>query len=275
MLDAATTEDRSAAHRSVGGSSDGGPLLDVSHVSISFGGVRALVDVSLGVGAGEAVGLVGPNGAGKTTLFNCICGQLRPSSGTVSFDGQPLDGVASYRRARLGIARTFQRVEVFPEMTPREHVVVAERARAGDGSLWRDLVGRGRPTAAEWRRADELVDLVGLGEVADTPVAALSLGRCRLVELARALAVSPRLLLADEPSSGLDTAETAAIADLLRRIQRDHGTAVLLVEHDLQMVRRAVDRVVVLDFGTKIAEGSFDEVVADPAVRQAYLGRTA
>lgn len=251
------------------------PLLQVAHVSVAFGGVRALADVSLSVGAGESVGLVGPNGAGKTTLFNCICGQLRPSTGTVCLDGRPLDGVPVHRRARMGVARTFQRVEVFPEMTPLEHVLVAERAKADNGSLWRDLTGRGRPTAEERRRAEELVALVGLTEVADTPVAALSLGRCRLVELARALALAPRLLLADEPSSGLDTHETAAIADVLRRIQREQGTAVVLVEHDLQMVRRAVDRVIVLDFGVVIAEGPFDAVVADPAVRQAYLGRTA
>ncbi len=251
------------------------PLLEVAGVSIAFGGVRALCNVSLSVAAGESVGLVGPNGAGKTTLFNCICGQLRPSTGTVRFDGIPLDGVPVHRRARLGLGRTFQRVEVFPEMTPTEHVLVAERAHSGTGSLWRDLTGRGAPTAAERRRAAELVALVGLEEVADTPVAALSLGRCRLVELARALALEPRLLLADEPSSGLDTRETTAIAAVLRRIQAEQGTAVLLVEHDLQMVRQAVDRVVVLDFGEVIAAGPFDDVVADPRVREAYLGRTA
>lgn len=250
-------------------------LLQVQGVSLAFGGVRALADVSLQVAAGEAVGLVGPNGAGKTTLFNCVCGQLRPDRGSIRFAGERLDGVPVHRRAQRGLARTFQRVEVFPEMTPLEHVLVALRAHAGDDALWKDLVGRGNPTAAEHERAHQLVDLVGLTEVADMPVAALGLGRCRLVELARALALSPRLLLADEPSSGLDTGETAAIADLLRRIQRAEGTAVLLVEHDLQMVRRSVDRVVVLDFGTVIADGPFDVVVDDPAVRRAYLGRSA
>lgn len=250
------------------------PLLEVRDVSLAFGGVRALSRVDLTVGPGEAVGLVGPNGAGKTTLFDCVCGQLRPDQGAISFAGRPLGGVPVHERARLGLARTFQRIEVFPEMTPVEHVLVAERARRRDGALWKDLLGRGRPSPAEQARAEELVELVGLTEVADVPAAALSLGRCRLVELARALGCQPRLLLADEPSSGLDTAETAVIADLLRRIQHQ-GTAVLLVEHDLAMVRRAVDRVVVLDFGHVIANGTFDEVVADPAVQRAYLGRTA
>lgn len=250
-----------------------GPLLQVDRVSVSFGGVQALTDVSLRVASGESVGLVGPNGAGKTTLFNCVSGQVRPDRGEVRFAGRLLAGVPVHHRARLGLARTFQRVEVFPEMTPVEHALVAARSRAGGGSLWKDLLGQGRPTAAELRRAGELVELVGLADVADVPVAALSLGLCRLVEMARALALSPRLLLADEPSSGLDTAETAAVAELLRRVQSEEGMAVLLVEHDLQMVRRAVDRVVVVDSGTVIAEGSFDDAVADPAVRRAYLGR--
>lgn len=251
------------------------PLLSLQGVSKSFGGVNAVSDVTFSVGRGESMGLVGPNGAGKTTLFNCVCGLLHPDQGAIRFAGRDLQDVPVHERARLGLARTFQRIEVFPEMTPTEHVLVAQRARAGDGALWKDLLGRGGPTPAERARAAELIDLVGLAEVADVPVAALSLGRCRLVELARALAVSPRLLLADEPSSGLDTSETAAIAELLRRIQHREGTAVLLVEHDLQMVRRAVDRVVVLDFGRLIAEGTFDEVVADPAVQRAYLGRSA
>jgi branched-chain amino acid transport system ATP-binding protein len=251
------------------------PLLDARSVSIRFGGVAALKDVSLSLAAGEAVGLVGPNGAGKTTLFNCMCGQLRPSGGTVSFDGQVLDDMPAYLRARLGIRRTFQRVEVFPELSVRDHMIVAERARRGDGALWKDLLNMAKPRPEELAQVDKVLDLVGLTEMADVPVAALSLGHCRLVELGRALCGEPRLLMADEPSSGLDISETAALAAVLRSVQREHGMAILLVEHDMEMVRTAVDRVVVLNVGEIIAEGSFDAVVADPEVRRAYLGRSA
>jgi len=253
----------------------GGALLDARGISIRFGGIAALKDVSLTVDAGEAVGLVGPNGAGKTTLFNCMCGQLRPDGGTVSFDGRPIEDLPAHARARLGIRRTFQRVEVFPELSVRDHLIVAERARRGDGALWKDLLNKGKPHADELAHVEEVLQLVGLADMADVPVAALSLGHCRLVELGRALAGRPRLLMADEPSSGLDIAETAALATVLRSAQREQGMAVLLVEHDMEMVAKAVDRVMVLDVGEVIAEGSFEDVVADPEVRRAYLGRTA
>jgi branched-chain amino acid transport system ATP-binding protein len=251
------------------------PLLDAKEISIRFGGIAALKDVSVSIDAGEAVGLVGPNGAGKTTLFNCMCGQLRPDSGTVSFDGRRIEELPAHLRARLGIRRTFQRVEVFTELTVRDHLIVAERARRGDGALWKDLLNRGRPKREELDNVARVLDLVGLSDLADVPVAALSLGYCRLVELGRALAGQPRLLMADEPSSGLDIRETAALAEVLRTVQRGQGMAVLLVEHDLEMVAKAVDRVVVLDVGEVIAEGTLDQVVADPEVRRAYLGRSA
>lgn len=257
------------------GADAGQPLLDARNISIRFGGIAALKDVSLTVAPGEAVGLVGPNGAGKTTMFNCMCGQLRPSSGTVSFDGQVLDNMAAYLRARLGIRRTFQRVEVFPELSVREHMIVAVRAHRGDGALWKDLLNMAKPRPDELDRVQEVMGLVGLTDMADVPVAALSLGHCRLVELGRALCGEPRLLMADEPSSGLDITETAALAAVLRGVQREQGMAVLLVEHDMEMVRTAVDRVVVLEVGEIIAQGTFEAVVADPEVRRAYLGRTA
>ncbi|HTZ10392.1 MAG TPA: ABC transporter ATP-binding protein [Acidimicrobiales bacterium] len=250
-------------------------LLEARDISISFGGVAALKSVSLSVAPGEAVGLVGPNGAGKTTLFNCLCGQLRPSSGTVAFDGESIENLPAHLRARLGIRRTFQRVEVFPEMTVRDHMIVAERARRGDGALWKDLLNKGKPRPEELAHAERVMDLVGLTDLADVPVAALSLGHCRLVELGRALAGQPRLLMADEPSSGLDVHETAALASVLRTAQREEGMTVLLVEHDMTMVASAVDRVVALNLGEIIAEGTFADVVADPGVRSAYLGRTA
>lgn len=254
---------------------DPGPLLGVRDVSRSFGGVKAVEDVSFVVERGESVGVVGPNGAGKTTLFNCITGNVRPDSGSVELGGQPLSGMPAYRRARLGIARTFQRVEVFPEMTVREHLMVAERAHQGDGRLWKDLLNRSKPTPEEAARVQEVLDLVGITREADTPVAALGLGSCRLVELARALVSDPQLLMADEPSSGLDVRETAELAKVLRSVQRDRGMAVLLVEHDLTMVGQVVDRTIVMDLGRIISQGTFDEVMADPAVRQAYLGMPA
>jgi branched-chain amino acid transport system ATP-binding protein len=254
---------------------DAAPLLEARAISKRFGGVQALHDVTMSLKPGEIFGLVGPNGAGKTTLFNCLCGQLRPDGGSVRFDGQPIDSLPTYKRARLGIGRTFQRIEVFPELTVRDHLLVAARAHRGDGALWKDLLNLSQPKPEEIATVNTVLEMVALQDVADTPVAALSLGHCRLVELGRALAGEPRLLMADEPSSGLDIQETKALADTLRHVREEHGTAVLLVEHDLDMVARVVDQVIVLDFGQQIAAGTLDEVLADPVVRKAYLGKTA
>lgn len=251
---------------------DPSPLLSVKGVSKIFGGITAVDNVTFTVERGESVGLVGPNGAGKTTLFNCVCGQLRAEEGRVEFDGHELIGLPTHLRARLGIGRTFQRIEVFPEMTVRDHLLVAERAHRRDGRLWKDLLNLSKPTAEELARTDEVMELVGIAAMADTMVAALGLGSCRLVELARALVGEPKLLMADEPSSGLDVHETHELATVLRTLQAERGMAVLLVEHDLGMVGEVVDRVVVMDLGQVIARGTFDEVMADPDVRHAYLG---
>ena len=250
-------------------------LLEASDISKRFGGITALSQLSLMVDEGEAVGLVGPNGAGKTTLFNCLLGLLRPDTGTVVFDGHDLTGMPIYRRARLGIGRTFQRLELFTEMTTREHLLVAERARHRTGSLWRDLLNKGGPSADELLRVDRMLELLGIGDVADVPAEALSLGHGRVVELGRALMTEPRLLLLDEPSSGLDRTETAALAAVLDRIRTERGTAVLLVEHDLELVQRVVNRLYVLDFGQLIAEGETTAVMSDAGVRKAYLGTVA
>jgi branched-chain amino acid transport system ATP-binding protein len=250
-----------------------GPLLSLRGVCKSFGGIQAVHSISFDVGAGESVGLVGPNGAGKTTLFNCVCGQLRHESGEIIFDGRPLEGLPTYKRARLGIGRTYQKVEVFTDMSVRDHLMVAERARRGESRLWRDLLNLSKPTADEKSRVEATMELVGIARLADVSVNALGLGNCRLVELARALAGEPTILLADEPSSGLDLHETAEVAAVLRMVQRERGTAVLLVEHDLSMVAEVVDRTVVMDLGSLLAEGAFDEVMADPSVRAAYLGQ--
>ena len=253
------------------GSTD--PLLTLHGVSKSFGGIQAVSSISFDVAAGECVGLVGPNGAGKTTLFNCVCGQLRPETGDIDFEGTPLVGLPTYRRARLGIGRTYQKVEVFTDMSVRDHLLVAERARRGEGRLWRDLLNLSKPTTDEMDRVAATLELVGITQLADVSVNALGLGNCRLVELARALAAEPKILLADEPSSGLDLHETSEVAAVLRTVQRERGTAVLLVEHDLSMVADVVDRTIVMDLGAMLAEGTFDEVMADPNVREAYLGQ--
>jgi branched-chain amino acid transport system ATP-binding protein len=253
---------------------DAPTLLSIERVYKSFGGVHAVLDISFEVRAGESVGLVGPNGAGKTTLFNCVCGQLQNEQGEISFEGRSLLGLPTYQRARLGIGRTYQKVEVFTDMTVAEHLLVAERARRGEGRLWRDLLNLSAPMRSELDNVQAVLELVDIADLADTPVNALGLGHCRLVELARALAGQPKILLADEPSSGLDVRETAEVAKVLRTVQRERGTAILLVEHDLSMVGEVVDRTVVMDLGSLLAAGTFDEVMADPAVRHAYLGQS-
>jgi len=247
-------------------------LLEATGVTKTFAGITALDQVSLDVEPQEIVGLIGPNGAGKTTFFNCLLGILRPDAGSVKFDGRDLSRVPTHRRARLGIGRTFQRIELFSGMTPREHFLVTERARNGRGALWKDMLFMGRPTADENARAGAMLELLGLESVADRPVESLSLGVGRLVEIGRALMTQPKLMLLDEPSSGLDRHETEALGVKLKSVQANQGIAILLVEHDVDFVRSLVNRVFVLDFGTLIASGPTASVFADDAVRKAYLG---
>lgn len=250
-------------------------LLDATGISKSFAGIAALHDVSLSCGSAEIVGLIGPNGAGKTTFFNCALGLERPDGGRMVFDGHVLDRMPTYRRARLGIGRTFQRLELFAEMTVREHLLVAERSRLAAGGLWRDLCNRGAPSAEERARAAELLELLGMFDIADRPAESLSLGHGRLVELGRALAIEPKLLMLDEPSSGLDRAETAELGQALLRVVAERGTGVLLVEHDLDLVRQVTSRAYVLDFGTMLIDGPTAEVLAHSSVRRAYLGEAS
>jgi branched-chain amino acid transport system ATP-binding protein len=247
-------------------------LLEATQVRRSFAGIVALDDVSLTVDDGERVGLIGPNGAGKTTLFNCLLGVLKPDAGQVHFAGEDISRLPVHQRARRGIGRSFQRVELFPDSTVREHLLVAERARRGVGGLWRDLVLGGRPRADEVAACDAVLGLLGLADLADEPIEHLSLGQGRLVEVGRALMTQPRLLLLDEPSSGLDRRETDDLARTLRAIQGEQGFAILLVEHDVELVAAFTERTYVLDFGTLIAEGSTSAVLRDAAVRRAYLG---
>jgi branched-chain amino acid transport system ATP-binding protein len=248
------------------------PVLSASGITKSFSGIRALSHVSLEVNEGERVGLIGPNGAGKTTLFNCLLGVNSAYSGSVSIDGVDVTGRPVHERARMGIGRTFQRIELFSGSTVREHLLIAERTRRGNGRLWKDLLGLGRPSTEEVAECDAVLDLLGLLELADEPIEHLSLGQGRLVEVGRALMTRPRLLLLDEPSSGLDRAETGDLAATLQQVQAERELAILLVEHDVELVASFTERSYMLDFGVLIAEGPTREVLANPAVRQAYLG---
>jgi branched-chain amino acid transport system ATP-binding protein len=247
-------------------------ILQSSGISKSFSGIQALDDVSIDVMKGERVGLIGPNGAGKTTFFNCLLGVLTPDEGMVRFLGRDVSTLPVYKRAHAGIGRTFQRIELFSDTSVREHLLIAERIHNGSGAFWKDLLGLGRPTAAEIARCDEVLELLGLLELRDEPIESLSLGQGRLVEVGRALMTEPSLLLLDEPSSGLDREETTALATTLRQVQAEQGFAILLVEHDVDLVADFTERLYVLDFGSLIAEGPTAETLREPAVRTAYLG---
>jgi branched-chain amino acid transport system ATP-binding protein len=240
------------------------PVLAVEEVSVRFGGVQALDAVTLSAHAGRVTGLIGPNGAGKTTLFNVITGLETPGSGRVRIGGRDVSGLSTHKRARLGLARTFQRLEIFGSMTARQNVLAAAEFRNG----W----ARDKADAAAV--ADEVLARVGLTGVADDRADALPTGLARLVELGRALATRPTLLLLDEPGSGLNSTESEALGDLLLDLAAD-GMAVLLVEHDVELVMRVCDTVHVLDFGRRIASGSPADVQASDAVQAAYLGAEA
>lgn len=247
-------------------------VLVAEDITKTFSGIQALSAVDIRVEAGERVGLIGPNGAGKTTFFNCLLGILTPDAGSVRFEGQDISSFPVHKRARAGIGRTFQRIELFSDTTVREHLLIAERVHNGSGAFWKDLFGMGRPRPEEIARCDEVLDLLGLLELANEPIEALSLGQGRLVEVGRALMTEPTLLLLDEPSSGLDRDETAALATTLRSVQDEKGFAILLVEHDVELVADFTERLYVLDFGSLIAEGPTAATLAEPAVRHAYLG---
>lgn len=248
-------------------------LLEVDHVTLRFGGVVALNDVSFSLRKGEIFGLIGPNGAGKTTCFNAMTGVYRPTSGAIRFQGQSIVGKKKHEITRGGIARTFQNVRLFPEMTALENVMVGADAHHKTSvlsALFR-LPRHWQEERSGRQRSLELLRFVGIAHRAGDVSRNLSYGEQRRLEIARALATNPTLLCLDEPAAGFNPAEKADLLALIRKI-RDTGVTVLLIEHDMRLVMGVTDRIVVLEFGKKIAEGTPAEVRDNPAVVAAYLG---
>jgi len=255
-------------------------LLSIQDVSIRFGGIVALDGVSFDVPKGTIIGLIGPNGAGKTTMFNCITRMYTPNSGRIVFDGHDLLRDPRHRIIARGLARTFQNVELFRRMTVIENVLCGLHVQVGAHPLEFLVAGLGWPGVTRKERdarvrAMEALELVGLRRHAEVPVAGLPFGTLKAVELARAIVSRPRLLLLDEPAGGLNHDEVTELGDLIRRIHRELGLTLLVVEHHMNLVMGISDRVVVLDFGRKIAEGTPREVRENRAVIDAYLGAEA
>jgi branched-chain amino acid transport system ATP-binding protein len=249
------------------------PVLEVNNITLRFGGVTALDDVSFAIQPGEILGLIGPNGAGKTTCFNVVTGVYKPTAGIVRFQGQPLVGLKRHQITRLGIARTFQNIRLFRSMTALENVMVGADARHSTGVISAVFrLPRHRREEAEGENlALELLRFMGLRSKCDELAANLSYGDQRRLEIARAMATQPSLLCLDEPAAGFNPAEKRTLMELIRKI-RDQGYTVLLIEHDMRLVMGVTDRIVVLEFGKKIAEGSPEEIRNDPGVVAAYLG---
>ena len=249
--------------------------LEAAGVTVRFGGLLAVDEATIAVPEGGFVGLIGPNGAGKTTLFNAISGFITPTRGAIRFMGRDVTDYGASKRAKLGIGRTFQKLELFSRMSVFDNLLVAAESAASRLDVASDILHLPRRAKEEKRCAaiaEQIMDEVGLTPVRDQRASDLPVGTARTLELARALCTDPKLLLLDEPSSGLDTSETRQFGKLLRRINDDRGTAILIVEHDMDLVMEVCKEIYVLDFGRMIAHGTPKEVAGNTAVRTAYLG---
>ena len=247
-------------------------MLEVTGVGKRFGSLVALQDISLRVEAGELRAVIGPNGAGKTTLFNLVSGYFRPTGGTISFGGRDVTSLPAHERVVLGIARTFQITEIFPELTVFENVRIS--TEVADGYRLRPWVSR--PEAKKVRdQVEEMLELTGIAGKAHRRVGELAHGDQRAAEIAMALALRPRLLLLDEPTAGMGEQETYDITQLIRRLHRDNKYTIVLIEHDMRVIFHLADRITVLDQGRLLAEGTAEEINANESVQAAYLGKAA
>lgn len=254
---------------------DQGPILAAERVSLRFGGVRALTDVSFEVRKGEVFSIIGPNGAGKTSMVNCVSGRYRPTEGRILFDGRDITRVPTNRRAGLGLGRTFQNLALFGHMSVLDNILVGRHHLMRAGFLrgmvyW--LGGAQREELEHRREVEEIIDFLDIQHVRKAPAGTLPYGLRKRVELARAIALRPKLILLDEPMAGMNLEEKEDMARYILDLNREWGMTVLMIEHDMGVVMDVSDRVMVLDFGKRIAHGTPAEVLADPHVKRAYLG---